>query len=230
MKNRLTLLMIFLFALTTGLTAGDKAEFVNLGFSPDGKYFLFGQYGYNSEKSLSYADIFMVDVKKNLFVAGGVLKGEYVNSLEPGQSSDGALFTLLESAIPLKNKYNISFLEKGRPLYIRIDESEESLSALDFRDFETGSHYAMTLNQNVLTDEEDLPVKSSFHIDLVFSSGSGSDIPFKIGHPDYMRKDIGGYRIERVMTDPKGNSIVIILAKIDKDLNIRYMVETLKIR
>ncbi len=219
-----------LFALTTILSAGDKSEFVNLGFSPDGKFFLFGQYGYNSEKSISYADLYLVDVQKNIFVSGGVLKGEYTNYLEPGQSADGALYKLLESAMALKKRYGIDFLEKGRPLYIRIEETEESMDSLDFRDFETGSHYGMTLHKNILSDEDGTPVKSSFYINLEYTGPSHSTVSFKIGHPDYMRTGIGDYRIERVLTDPLGDSIVVILAKMDVDLNIRYMVETVKIR
>jgi predicted secreted protein len=230
MKTRLKLLIILSLALASGLYAGDKAEFVNLGFSPDGRYFLFGQYGYSSEITKSYADIYLVDVEKNLFVSGGVFNGEYVNVLEPGQSSDGALFTLLESALSAKNKYHVSFLEKGRPLYIRIEESEESMDTLDFRDFETGSHYKMNLHQDVKVDDKGMPFDSSFYIDLSYTSSSGSTVPFSIGHPDYRRKGIGEYRIERVITDPKGRSIIIVLAKIDKDLNVRYMVETLGIR
>ena len=230
MKKRLTIMIFLSFIATAALCAGDKAEFVNLGFSPDGRYFLFGQYGYMSEQSLSYADLYLVDVQKNIFVSGGVLKGEYTNSLEPGQSADGALYKLLESALTLKNRYGIDFLEKGRPLYIRIDESEESLDSLDFRDFETSSHYGMTLTKSIISDGEGIPEKSSFHIDLDYTGNSGNTVSFKIGHPDFMRKGIGDYRIERVLTDPLGDSIVIILAKIDRDLNIRYMVETLKIR
>ena len=229
MKKRLTIMIFLSFILTALVFAGDKAEFVNLGFSPDGRYFLFGQYGFRSEQSLSYADIYLVDVKNNIFVSGGVLKGEYTNSLEPGQSADGALYKLMESALTLKNRYGIDFLEKGRPLYIRIDESEESLDSLDFRDFETGSHYGMTLYKNVISDEDSIPVKSSFYVDLDYTGVSGSTVSFKIGHPDYMRSGIGDYRIERVLTDPLGDSIVIILAKTDRDLNVRYMVETLKI-
>ncbi len=230
MKNRLILLIVLSFIFVAGLFAGDKAELVNLGFSPDGRFFLFGQYGYDGENSKSYADIYLVDVEKNLFVPGGVFKGEYISSLEPGQSADGGLFTLLESVGSLRDKYNIDYLKKGRPLYIRIEESEESMETLDFRDFETGTHYKMNLSQDIKSNEEGIPLDSSFYIDLSFTSSAGREVPFTIGHPDYRRKGIGEYRIERVITDPKGHSIVVIIAKIDTDLNVRYMVETLKIQ
>ena len=230
MKKRHILLTILLFFLAFSLFAGDKAEFVNLGFSPDGHYFMFGQHGYNSENSKSYADIYLVDVEKNIFVPKGVFKGEYLSSLEPGQSSNGAFFTLFESAMDGKSRYDIDFMKKGRPLYIRIEESEDSMDSLDFRDFETGSHYKMVLTQDVKTDEDGFAEDSSFSIELTYTSSEGVEIPFKIGHPDYRRKGIGNYRIERVLTDPRGESVVIILAKTDRDLNVRYMIETLKIR
>jgi len=230
MKKRLVLTITLILIAVTGVFAGDKAELVNLGFSPDGRYFMFGQYGYSPETSKSYAEIYLVDVEKNSFVPGGIFKGEYISFIEPGQSADGSLYTLLESVSSIREKYNVDYIQKGRPLYIRIEETEESMSALDFRDFETGSRYRMNLNQDTRMDEEGLPVESSFHIELNYSTASREDIPFMIGHPDFKRKDIGSYRIERVLTDPKGHSLVIILAKIDRDLNIRYMVETLRLK
>jgi len=228
--KRLPVVIVLISMLAVSVFAGDKAEFANLGFSPDGKYFFFGQYGFVPEKSMSYADLFMVDVKNNKFVPAGVFAGEYKGTLEPGQSPDGGLFSLLETAVPARKKYNIDYLKKGRPLYIRISDTEESIGILDFRDFETGARYSMELIQDIKADDEGNPVESSFYIEMKYTGSGGLEVPFVIGHPDFLRKGIREYRIERVLTDPENKSIIIVLSKIDNEFNIRYMVETVRIR
>ena len=230
MKNRVLISATLLLLILTSLSAGDKAEFVNLGFSSDGSHFMFGQYGFDLDESENYADLYLVDVRKNKFVPAGVFSGEYKGSLEPGQTPDGALFSLLETAATARKKYNIDYLKKGRPLYIRISDTDESVDLLDFRDFETGAKYSMELIQDVKSDEDGHPVESSFHIEMSYTGTGGVEVPFVIGHPDYNRKGIGSYRIERVLTDPSNTSIIIIIAKTDRDLNVRYMVETVRIR
>ncbi len=230
MKRVLSLTSLFLLFLAS-LFAGDKAEFVNLGFSPKGDYFLFGQYGFSPEKVQSYADVYLVNVAKNRFVSGSVFSGEYKGRLEPGQSPDGALFSLLEFVIPVRKKYNIDFLRKGRPLYIRISDNEGPLDVLEFRDFETGASYTLKLIQSVDKGKGEKALsESSFYIDMVYTPRNGAAVPFVIGHPDFKRKGIVSYRIERVMTDPENKALIIIIAKIDMDLNVRYMVETLRVR
>ncbi len=230
MKNRVLITAALFLITLTALSAGDKAEFINLGFSSDGSHFMFGQYGFDLEESENYADLYLVDVRKNKFVPAGVFSGEYKASLEPGQTPDGALFSLLETASPARKKYSIDYMKKGRPLYIRINDTDESLDVLDFRDFETGGRYSMELIQDVKSDDEGNPLESSFHIEMSYTGSGGVEVPFVIGHPDYRRKGIGSYRIERVLTDPSNTSIIIIIAKTDSDLNVRYMVETVRIR
>ena len=54
--------------------AGDVASFVDKGFSEDGKYYVFGQYGKTDKKFQGWADICQVDIAKNDYVDGGVFK------------------------------------------------------------------------------------------------------------------------------------------------------------
>ena len=48
--------------------AGDVAEYHDLGFSKDGEFFVFAEYGVNDKTFDPYAKIYTVDVKKNEFV------------------------------------------------------------------------------------------------------------------------------------------------------------------
>ena len=54
--------------------AGDAAAFKDIGFSDDGKIYVFGQYGMTDVKFRPYAEIYAVDVAKNEYIPGGVFK------------------------------------------------------------------------------------------------------------------------------------------------------------
>jgi len=221
--------LIFLALLCSMAFAGDKAEFVNLGFSPDGDYFMFGNYGYNQESSSCYSDIFIVDVDRNVFVPGGVYHEEFDNILSPGQSSMGALFSLLEKTTDKRKNYRIDFLNTGRPLYIRLNDNpksdennEQNMNALEFKDFLTGNRYNVQLFQTI---EEN---SSRFYIDLTLYTADGLEKSFRIGHPNYTRRNIVNYTINRIIINPDNSSLVLIIGKTDKNGNIRYMVETVQ--
>ncbi len=229
MKNRSFFLLSVFFLWGALLFGGDKAEFVNLGFSPDGGYFFFGQYGFAPGSSKTYADLYMVNTVSNKFVPGGVLSSSYNGTIEPGQSADGALFTLLEGAGNLRRQYRIDYMRKGRPLYIRIDDEDSfNLRNLAFRDFETKADYTLELVETINRNWEGQAVNSSFYIRLVYRR-NGFERTYSVGHPNYLRSGVAQYRIERVLADPMSRGIVILIAKIDNDLNVRYMVETFRL-
>lgn len=67
MKNLITtILFTSFFNLTT--FAGDKAELQLIGFSVNGKYMAFEQYGIQDGSGFPYSEIFIVDVIKNSYI------------------------------------------------------------------------------------------------------------------------------------------------------------------
>jgi predicted secreted protein len=64
----LTLLLLALFART--LFAADAAERNILGFSPDGRYFAFEQYGVQDGSGFPYAEIFIIDLETDSWLEG----------------------------------------------------------------------------------------------------------------------------------------------------------------
>ena len=67
-KNRLLIwAWVMLFGLAANALAGDYAHFHFIGFSRDGKYLAFEEYGINDavEDSSPYATLYIVDVEKN---------------------------------------------------------------------------------------------------------------------------------------------------------------------
>jgi len=209
--------------------AGDAAVFQNLGFSPDGKYFMFAQYGVSEGSSLAYAEIYTVDVAKNRFVSEGVKKASAKYPVEPGTDGRGALFNLLPDLLPLKKKYGIDHALTGRLLYILLDGAEPK-AELEFRDFQTERKYKISLLQSA--DASGASVKSSFHLVVTVEDKSGRIRSYTAGSPDYWRSGVKRYRIKQIVLAPDGSSLVFAVEKEEEDAsgaNIRYMVETLQL-
>jgi predicted secreted protein len=211
------------------LFAGDAAVFQNLGFSPDGRYFMFAQYGVSESDSLPYAQIFTVDVARNRFVPGGARKTTARTAVEPGTDGRGALFNLLDEALPLKKKYCIDHALSGRLLYILLDGAQP-LAELEFRDFQADKKYKVALIQ--ASEGSGTGVKASFHLEITVEDSSGNTRSYTAGRPGYWREGVRGYRIRQILLGPGERSLVIAVERAEEDpagASVRYMVETLKL-
>lgn len=209
--------------------AGDIASFVNLGFSEDGRYFMFGQYGIN-EGTLPYAEIYTVDVPANSFVSGGVFAKEYTLPVNPGQEGQGALFTLLHTARDHVKTYRINHMKPGRILYLLLNGDEPKRS-LSFRDFQSGNRYSVDLIKNSRGSGKN--VESAFHIALSITRPSGVRTDYTIGRPGYYRNGVREYQIRSIYISPDEGSLVFVIEREETDTggaNIRYMVETTAVK
>jgi predicted secreted protein len=204
--------------------SGDIATFQNLGFSEDGKYFLFGQYGVVEESLKLYAELYTVVVRSNRFTPDGVKKEVYSEELEPGQNGIGALFTLFRESSPLE--YDINHMKTGRLLYILVN-GDEPKANLSFRDFAAGRAYKIDLLQSASGSGD--TVSSSFHINMTLTEKSGHGKNFTIGLPTFRRAGVKQYKIRQILLSPSSKSLVFIIEKTEQTetgVNIRYMVET----
>lgn len=234
MKRIIPLLAIALIAVI--VNAGDLAVVENLGFSPDGKYFMLGQHVFETEFSQAYAEIAVVDVAGNSFTSGGWKKYTWKLPVTANQNSRGGLYELLSQNLDLKKRYNINHLEQGRMLYTQSAEDQTNMESSDgsespglsFRDFEWGREYFLILKQDSGTKAG--KEAASFYIDLKVVESSGITSEYKIGRPGFMREGVSSYEIARIWLGPDGKSLVIAVAKEKSDLSVRFMVETLRIR
>ena len=62
--KKIALALVFIMCASF-IFSGDIAQYVNLGFSSNSKYFMFGQYGISSEDTKAFAETFIVDVVKD---------------------------------------------------------------------------------------------------------------------------------------------------------------------
>ncbi|HUX13687.1 MAG TPA: DUF2259 domain-containing protein [Spirochaetia bacterium] len=220
------------FFLIAGIAAwaGDVAVFVNLGFSPDSRVFMFAQYGLDVDGGKPFAELYAVNVYTNAYVPDGVKKGSFDVHIYPGQDGSGALYTLLEKNVAITEKYHIDHLALGRIVYLLVD-GQEPKSHIEFRDFNTGNSYAVDLIQRAQTNGT--PIGASFHIVLKATLKDGTQKSFTVGLPGFIREGVTAYRIRQIILSPDEKSLVFVVDKdygSDQGKTVRYMVETVNIR
>ena len=217
------------------LWAGDTASFVDLGFSPDGRTFMFAQYGVQSETLKPWAELFVVDVPQNNFVSGGRISFLYDKPVVFGQDGSGALYQILAKNAALAERYRIDHCFQGQLLYIALDDTSSdqpprSRNMIEFRDFDSGSYYRANLVP--LVEGSGSSLMSSFYIDLERTARDGSKRVYTVGTPQVKRPLIASYSIKKVMIAPHDGSMILVIEMMKQDggtTDIRYMVEALRL-
>ena len=231
LKKRVFILFIILLTSVSALWAGDTAVFVDLGFSSDGRTYMFGQYGVLSPSLRPWADLYIVDVVTNSFVQNGRVSLTESTPIKAGQDGSGILHRLVSNNSSLTNRYGINFQNQGLPLYISRDERPPSRGEkIDFRDFLSGKSYNAQLIPTITGSGQN--VKSQFYINLDVSSPNGQFRTYKVGTPTFVRQGIVQYNIKRVLIDSNGNSFIFVIETMhatDNGYDIRYMVEALRL-
>lgn len=226
MSKRLALVWVLLLLAALAASAGDIAQFVNLGFSPDGKYFMFGQYGITEKGSLPWASACIVDVPANAFAPKGNQQLTGAQPADPGSSGLGALLKVLADALPQTKKFRVDHLLTGRLLYILMDGAQAA-DALEFRDFLSGKAYKIALSQTAPTKD----AGAAFSIAITVTDKDGKVKSFAVGDPTFKRAGVKAYHIKQIILSPDGNSLVFIVQKEEQDTkgsNVRYMIETVR--
>ena len=210
--------------------AGDVAQFDNLGFSSDGRYFMFGQHGILEKTSYPYAELSIVDVPANAFVPQGVKKVSYAQGVEPGATGLGALLNALGDMAAQKRQYRIDHLATGRLLYLLVDGVNPA-ETLEFRDFPTGTKYSVTLVQTSGL-KETVP-GAAFSLKLTVTGKDGTAKDYAVGIAGLVRAGVKTYRVKQVLLGPDGAALVFVIQKEEVDgqaVNVRYMVETVRLK
>ncbi len=224
--KKIVVTLVFLLS-SSFIFSGDIAQYINLGFSSDSKYFMFGQYGISTEDTKAFAETYIVDVSKNIFISDGVNSRKFSEEILPGQEGLGALFTIMEDSMAVISKTGINHIATGRVVYLLVNGAKPK-ERLEFRDFYKGDAYTVTLVQESFGSEEN--ISSSFHINLSVTNKEDKIRTYTIGLPNYKRPDVLGYRIKQVVFTPSEEGLVFVIEKEirgSQGKSLRYMVETL---
>jgi len=227
-------IFIVLIALLTGVSvlwAGDSAVFIDLGFSRDGKTYMFGQYGVLSPSLRPWADLYIVDVERNVFVRNGRVTFTQDTPINAGQDGSGVFYQLLSGNNNLINRHGLSSPKQGLPLYISRDEIPAPRGeTIEFRDFLTGISYEAQLIPSISGSGQN--VSSRFRIELKSTSPNGQVKRYTVGTPNFVRQRIMQYNIKRVLIDENGGSIIFVIEMkrtADNGHDIRYMIEAVRL-
>jgi len=228
MANK-ALLSACILLVAAAAWSGDVAQFDNLGFSSDGRYFMFGQHGILEKNSYPYAEISIVDVPANACVPQGTKKVSYAKGVEPGSTGLGALLNALDDMAGQRRQYRIDHLLTGRLLYLLVDGVNPA-ETLEFRDFQAGTRYAVTLAQTAGT--RDGAPAAAFSLKVVVTGRDGKAKDLTVGNPGLQRAGVKTYRVKQVVLGPDGAALVFVIQKEELDcqsVDIRYMVETVRL-
>lgn len=219
--------------LVFSVFAGDVSQFVDVGFSPDGAYYMFGYYGSTDKTYQGYAELYMVDVKKNDFVSNGIFKTlpSKATTVTDKISSRFYFDELMKKADPVIVKQAISEKNTGLPLFMS-SAADEKATEIEFRDFENAIIYSVKLISFKEEDKAGTP-KSSFYLLMEQKNADGTVIKkYTVGNPSVKRANISAYSIDRVLTDKSGKNLVFVINKEITDAagsSMRFMVETLSL-
>lgn len=227
MAKRLASIGVLILAVAAAASAGDVARFINLGFSADSRYFMFGQYGISEKTSAPWAETYIVNMRGNAFVPQGKRVVLSAREIDAGSDAIGALFDAVAESRAQKTRYKINHIATGRLLYILVDGVQPA-DSLDFRDFETGRSYSVALAQNPPAGESG----ASFGITVTVTEKDGSVHTYKTGDPSYRRPGVKAYHVKQIILAPDNASLVFLVQRDEQDTsgdNVRFMVETVGI-
>ena len=223
--------MIILLTCVSALWAGDSAVFVDLGFSSDGRTYMFGQYGVLSPSLKPWAELYVVDVASNSFVPNGRVNTTQDTPIKAGQDGSGVFHRLVSGNSGLSVRNGIQFNNQGLPLYISRDELPPSRGEkIDFRDFISGKSFRAQLIPTISGSGKN--VRSQFYINLEVSSPNGQPRTYTVGTPHHVRQGISQYNIKRVLIDAGGGSVIFVIEMkraTENGFDVRYMVEAVRL-
>ena len=142
MKKILVCAFSVFFAVCSSF-AGDAASFDDIGFSEDGKYYLFGQYGKTDKTYEPWAEIYTVDVAANDFVKGEVFKSRDSSLDISGKNAYENLKAKCNWKI---SKYNAKPAGVGTLLYLRQKQNllQKKLCSRILKEFPTCLEFFIT--------------------------------------------------------------------------------------
>lgn len=218
-----------------GAFAGDSAVLVDNGFSADGNYYIFGQYGKTDKSFQGWAEIYTVDVIANDYVDNEVYKVK-PSAVTFDKTGKEVYESLAGKSYFTTKKYGCTPNEPNQILYIREEEKKAPTDEIVFQDFtssvsEDKAFYHVKLYPTV--SGYGTNVKSSFYINIEKQDARGNVLARQtIGNPSITRKGVKSYKIERIVCDKSGKNLVCIVEKTMEDktgINIRFMIETVRL-
>ena len=230
-KKAFIAVLIIFFTFVSAVWAGDSAVYVDLGFSKDGKTYMFGQYGVQDQSLRPWAEIFIVDVNRNVFIPNGRVSILHNDPIRAGQDGSGVFHQLVSNNYDLASRHGINFQNQGLPLYISRDENPPAFGErINFRDFISRRSFIAQLVPTISGSGQN--ARSQFYINLEVTSSNGQVKKYTAGTPNHVRQGVAQYNIKRALIDSGGNSLIFVIEMkrfAANGFDIRYMIEAVSL-
>lgn len=215
------------------LFAKDTASFVDEGFSVDGKYYVFGQYG-NTDNSQGYAEVYTIDIAANDYVDDGLFIVD-ASSQTKGKNGHTLYTDLRKNNAKFFNNLSLEIVAINNVLYLNsgLKAATDKIVVKDFETSTKDTSETYTIQLNPWYSGNTASSKSSFFITVEKGDATGATIGKQvIGNPDIKRTGVIEYEIEKIMKSPNGESFIFVIEKTmatAEGTATRYMVETLEV-
>ena len=227
--------VVFLFLIVLGIQAavfaGDRAEFINLGFSDDSSAFLFGQYGKNESGTLLYADIVYHDLVSGENSSELSLSKTYPDSQRSGNNGLSALLMSLKEYNSIYS-VDIDYNKTGTTLYFQLPGQTTS-DTISFSDYQVGIIYSVSTVMRPQVREPG--TNTALAITLFQTLQDGAQRRFEAGSFIKPIENVYDFQLKQIVVSPQRNYVVLVFqtTEFDKEnntTNIRYYIDSVKIK
>ncbi|MBL7005691.1 MAG: hypothetical protein ISR78_01270 [Spirochaetia bacterium] len=231
MFKKVISLFLIVFCLHTAVFAGDRAEFINLGFSRDSKAFLFGQYGKNESGTLLYADVLYHDLVSGENSSELSLSRTYPDSQRSGNNGLSALLMNLKEYNSMYT-VDIDYTQTGTTLYFQLP-GQKTGDMISFSDYQVGTVYSVTFVMRPQVREPG--TNTALAITLFQTLKDGTQNRYEAGSLIKPIQDVYDFQLKQVIVSPKRDYVVLVFQTTEYDIdnnttNIRYYVDSMKIK
>ncbi|MCK5155925.1 MAG: hypothetical protein KAQ69_05790 [Spirochaetales bacterium] len=230
MNKRVVILVLIILCIQAAAFAGDRAEFINLGFNNDTGAFLYAQYGKDESGTFLYADIFYHDLLSGEDLSVLSKSKTYPVTLSSGHDGLSALLMSLREYFDLYS-LDIDHTQTGTTLYYQLP-GQTTGELISFSDYKTRTVYSASI---VIRPQSREPgTDAALAITLFQTLSDGTLNRFEAGSLTTPLENIYEFQLKQIIVSPQRNYAVLVFQvneyDEDKDTtNIRYYVTSMKI-
>ncbi|NQT60259.1 MAG: hypothetical protein HQ557_14860 [Bacteroidetes bacterium] len=228
-KKVLTLFLI-IFCIQAAVFAGDRAEFINLGFANDSGAFLYGQFGKNESGTQLYADIVYHDLVSGENSSELSLSKTYQDSQQSGSNGLSALLMNLKEYYTIST-VDIDHTQTGTTLYFQLP-GQKTGDMVSFSDYQTRTVYSVSFVMRPQVREPG--TNTSLAITLFQTLKDGTQNRFEAGSFIKPIQNVYDFQLKQIIVSPQRDYVVLVFQTTEYDedndtTNIRYYVDSVNI-
>jgi len=228
MRGKLiTVCGIFLLILTS-VFAGDRADFINLGFIDQNEAFLYGQYGMDEDGTYFYADVVYHDLQTGETPSALIQSKRYPLIELDGGSTLPAMLQSVQEYLSV-NPVPVDFTRTGVMLYSRLPGTGSG-DVASFKDYTQNKDYELSLT--LLPKVRTPGMSTKMAITLRQYNPEGTLTRYDAGSLVRPLEGIYDVRLANVYSDPERNYLVMVFQTSEFDdetesVDARYLVKSI---